>query len=464
MANAKWSGIEQWKYGLTADWYVSAKYGSDIDVDGVGLYDRDTNPDGWGGPKRPFDGINTLNTHVVNNRVVVFDSGQYVGSFLLTQFIVGDGNVTFMDTDFSDNGGKLYNCTSVMGVHATLHYFYDSQLVFCTITRKSESINSNFIECDFGTDIRTGFGTKNCAFIRCKGNLSITRNKFNYNNIVTDSPDLILNAESVRPVGVISDYSIIIGTVKSNITVNGKAPDSALTVEDFKADGQYFRKSYSEVDLFGNAEGSGASIAQLNTIFNNFFYPYSDDWQYVDLSLRPDVDDRVRYGGLNGHFIGALPVGYSFDMSTLWNTYRDSGNTSNVELNMNDRLVLTNSANPGVFTSTEITLPEVVNETDVATFFKNNVYDSNGVAVQRLDYTEDPVIDNTLEQRTVYSFRMKTAPDDVAALSAFKEYELDRAPTVDENGNSNIDLAFDVNTQQRQDIKRFIIEITLRSE
>ena len=31
MANTiKWSGIEQWKYGLTARWYVSAYYGNDI--------------------------------------------------------------------------------------------------------------------------------------------------------------------------------------------------------------------------------------------------------------------------------------------------------------------------------------------------------------------------------------------------------------------------------------------------
>ena len=36
MSNIKWSGIEQWKYGLTARWYVSAYYGNDTDVDAGG--------------------------------------------------------------------------------------------------------------------------------------------------------------------------------------------------------------------------------------------------------------------------------------------------------------------------------------------------------------------------------------------------------------------------------------------
>ena len=43
MANIKWSGIESWKYGLTARWYVSAYYGNDIDVDAVGYYNPTTN-------------------------------------------------------------------------------------------------------------------------------------------------------------------------------------------------------------------------------------------------------------------------------------------------------------------------------------------------------------------------------------------------------------------------------------
>ena len=282
------------------------------------------------------------------------------------------------------------------------------------------------------------------------------------NNIIVDSPDLVFSLPALRSIGKLKDYSVIIGTVRSSAPTNGKT--TGVTVEDFKADGQYFRKSYSEVDLFGNESGSGASVAQLNTIFNNFYYPYIDDWQYLDLSLRPDVDDRVRYGGLNGHFIGALPVGYHFDIPTLWNTYKDADNTANVELNMSNRLIRTQSAIPGVYTSTTITLPNAIDETDVAMFFKNNVYDSNGVSVQRLDYSVDPDKDAALEQRTVYSYRMKTSPDDVTPLTDWKEYELDRAPTVDASGNSNVDDLFDSATETKQRIKRFIIEITLRSE
>lgn len=464
MANAKWSGIEQWKYGLTADWYVSAKYGYATDEGGWGLYNRSTNPDGWGGPKRPFDGLDTA----LDGRsgVFVLDSGKYTGPSAKVTF-VGDGDVVLYNQPTILN---YFNLTCIMSNVATHPSWGLGTVMDCKLyggklggDRPNLFRNVVAIEASFNHGVMT-YRLENCSFIKCRGLLKSTRNTM-INCMIVNSPDLNIQfKDALRPVGELHDYSIIIGTVKSNITVNGKATGSALTLEDFKADGQYFRKSYSEVDLFGNESGSGASVAQLNTIFNNFYYPYIDDWQYLDLSLRPDVDDRVRYGGLNGHFIGALPVGYHFDIPTLWNTYKDADNTTNVELNASNRLIRTNPSMPGVYTSTLITLPSAINETDVAMFFKNNVYDSNGVAVQRLDYSADPDKDAALEQRTVYSYRMKTSPDDVTPLTDWKEYELDRAPTIDDLDRSNLDPNFDVSTQKKQPIKRFIIEITLRSE
>ena len=460
MSSAKWSGIEQKRYGLTGRWYVSAKYGYATDEGGWGLYNPSTNVDGWGGKKRPLATWDNAASVFAQGQCIVFDSGSYSGSVGIRARIVGDGDVKITSVPPFSDQSYFYNVKLIQTQHSNFGGFTD-----CVVTFNFGSIpsyyymyNNQFYECVFA-----GVGTYqriSNIFARCGGNLAISEN-FMHNWII-NSENLILVRSTSRPISILVDYSIIIGTVRTQIATNGKT--TGVTIEDFKADGQYFRKSFSEVDLFGNASGSGASVAQLNEIFNNFYYPYIDDWQYLDLSLRPDVDDRVRYGGLNGHFIGALPVGYHFDIPTLWNTYQDAVNTTNVELNMMDRLIRTNPAIPGVYTSTVIVLPQAIDETDVAMFFKNNVYDSNGVAVQRLDYSIDPAKDSTLEQRTVYSYRMRTSPDDVTPLSPFKEYEIDRAPTVDASGNSNIDNSFDVATQQKQKIKQFIIEITLRSE
>ena len=74
--NIRWTGIERYKYGLTARWYVSAYYGNDIDVDAVGSYNPSTNPTGHGGPTRPFATISKLNqdSSIITGHVIVFDS------------------------------------------------------------------------------------------------------------------------------------------------------------------------------------------------------------------------------------------------------------------------------------------------------------------------------------------------------------------------------------------------------
>ena len=70
MSSAKWSGIEQKKYGLTARWYVSAKYGYATDEGGWGLYDPVSNVDGWGGKKRPFATLEKASSQQGDNHII----------------------------------------------------------------------------------------------------------------------------------------------------------------------------------------------------------------------------------------------------------------------------------------------------------------------------------------------------------------------------------------------------------
>jgi len=467
MANIKWSGIEQKKYGLTARWYVSAKYGTETDVEARGLYDPSTNATGWGGPVYPFGHIDQFFGNYSSGQPVIVDSGYYKQSeAILTgdTIIVGDGNVILENIGSVSFGAnvKYNNVVAIASVSSdrALSNYTDCTVLYSNVNGGSIHKNSMFIECTMAA-LQGISSIENCTYLRCSGNLSHLVISKIINIVIIDSPSLKWYVNTPRPVGVIADYSVIIGTVSSQWPINGKT--SGITVEDFKQDGNYFGKSFSEVDLWGNVEGSGATLSQLQEIFNSYFSPvYLDNWQYLDLSLKQSVDDRIRYGGLGGHFIGALPVGYSYDITTLWATYQDAGNTSNVEIDsVSGNLVLSAGQTTGVFTTTEIVLPNAV-EADVSMFFKNNVFDSNGVAVQRLDKTDDPAAENSTEQRTVYSYRLKTSPDSGTALGVWKEYELDRAPTVDASGNSNINDSFDKQTETTQIIKKFALEITLR--
>lgn len=467
MANVKWSGIEA-KYNLTARWYVSAQYGSDTDDDAVGDYNPSTNVTGWGGPTRPFKSVQKLGDYssIAVNSICIVDSGKYETSSAKVLYLVGDGNVILTPT-IGIGAASYYNLTLLNFSNtqgSIVRRWVDCVFVYC-LNLSSNSTgctikNTIFIECTMGGTWRT-LG-ENLVFIRCSGLTLATSNQSLLNSIIINSPDLTLGFSVPRPTGVIRDYSIIIGTVKTAVAINGKTV--GVTIEDFKADGNYFGKSFSEVDLWGNTEGSGATTTQLQEIFNNYFSPvYLDNWQYLDLSLKSDVNDKIRYGGLDGHFIGAKAVGYAYGITALWASYQDAGNTSNVEIDsVSGNLILSAEQTTGKFTSTEITLGATI-VADLSMFFKNNIFNSAGVAVQRLDYTDDVAKSNTVNQRTVYSYRLKTSPDTGTALGVWKEYELDRAPTVDANGYSNMDDLFDVDTEVKQTIRKFAIEITLRN-
>ena len=247
-----------------------------------------------------------------------------------------------------------------------------------------------------------------------------------------------------------------------------RSKTTGVTIEDFKADGNYFVKSYSEVNLFGNPSGSGASVTQLQTLFNNYFSPiYIDTWQDADFSLKPTASDLIKFGGLNGSYIGALPVGYRFNAADLWTTYKDALNTSNIDYDMvNQGLVITDGQEVGTYRSIRISLPKPIT-CDLAAFFANIVYNvegtvKQGVANQRIDTTPDLLPDNTVKQRVVYDYKLSYAPNNTDSLSAFKNFELNRTPWIDASGRSMLDELYVATERQRPVIQDFIIEFTLR--
>ena len=115
MSSAKWSGIEQKKYGLTARWYVSAKYGYATDEGGWGLYNPVSNVDGWGGKKRPFDGLDTFTTNKNATGWCVIDSGKYKATIPGSMSVVGDGNVIIEQSAVGtgSSSGMFKNCTLI---------------------------------------------------------------------------------------------------------------------------------------------------------------------------------------------------------------------------------------------------------------------------------------------------------------------------------------------------------------
>lgn len=467
MANIKWSGIEQKKYGLTARWYVSAYYGNDNDVDGVGDYDPSTNPTGHGGPTRPFATLDkTIQYSSVSSLdVVVFDAGYYTNSTSKKLTIVGDGLVIFELTLALGVRSIYYNLNFINSTF-TLGQFWDCNVYYSNLYAIQGGSNNVFIECTGSTGSPTPYHAfYNNLFIRCSNYIYSSNYNF-YNNIIINCNDLTLTIYSTRPPSIISDYSVIIGTVKTSIVINGKT--TGVTIEDFKADGNYFVKSYSEVDLWGNASGSGASVAQLQELFCNYFSPiYIDTWNEANFHLKTSAPDILKYGGLNGTYIGALPVMHWFTAANLWDNYQDTTNTSDLEKDAVSGVIrISGAAELGTFRSAKINLPKAITA-NPAKFFANLVYNiegtvKQGVSNQRIDTTVDLQPDNTENQRVVYDFKMAVAPNTTDALGAFKNYELDREPTVDSQGRSHLDDNFDLSTEAKQVIGAFMIEFTLR--
>lgn len=468
MSNIKWSGIEQWKYGLTARWYVSAYYGNDTDVDAVGLYNPSTNPTGHGGPTRPFATVEKMQQS--GSGVLVIDGGYYSFNNIVAMTIVGDGNVILEYASLVSLNLSLYNVKILSSIDSGSNSTatkIDCQMFFCTVNlAMGNYINTLIIDSVIvGANITTN-RIENLTLIRCSGQFPILGTSYPMKNlIVTNCPDLTFRLPSVIPSATFADYSIIIGTVKNNVAINGKI--SGITLEDFKADGRYFRKSYSEVDLFGNTSGSGATVSQLNEIFNNFYYPYIDDYHNLDLTLRPDCDERVRFGGLNGTYIGALPVGYRLSATELWNTHIDVANTSNLAFDMvNNAIVLATGQDVGTYTSLiiDLGLPITVNMVDFLANFVYNVEGTakQGVSNQRIDTTPDLSPDNTKNQRVVYDYRLQYSPDGVTALTDWVNLELNRMPTIDGAGLHQLDDGFNQTTAQKLTIQRLKLEFTLR--
>lgn len=472
--NIRWTGIEQYKYGLTARWYVSAYYGNDIDVDGVGYYNPSANPTGHGGPTRPFASIDKLiqDANVANAHIIIVDSGSYTTSLLnptKALVLIGDGNTVLFDVkwNLTTNGFYLYNVKAIDSNTFPRRdcYIYYGIANSNALPGHNNYINNVHVRCAFGFFSQNVTYLNNNLFIYCSGFLAFPDRALG--NFVYDQ---VANTMQLRfPTltnKTIVDYNIVIGKYTTIVSFNGKTTN--VTKEDVATAGTYFVKSYSEVDLFGNASGSGASVAQLQTLFNNYFSPiYIDTWQDADFSLKPTASDFIKFGGLNGSYIGALPVGYRFSASELWNTYKDALNTSNIDYDMvSAGLVIADGQDVGTYRSIRISLPKPIT-CNLSAFFANLVYNvegtvKQGVANQRIDTTVDMLPDNTVKQRVVYDYKLSYAPNNTDPLSAFKNFELNRTPWIDASGRSMLDELYVATERQSPVIQDFIIEFTLR--
>ena len=471
--NIKWTGIEQYKYGLTARWYVSAYYGNDIDVDGVGYYNPATNPTGHGGPTRPFAGLTKLiqDAQILSNAVVVFDSGAYTTSLTSASksiIAVGDGTVVFSDMRWftNDRGFFIFN---IIAVDSSVFIVKDSKVFYGIAYTQNYALTT----CERNMVVRSNMGFYSASTPKLNNNIFIDCTGYVYfpNRAVGNFiKSTINNSLSLRFISqdsqTIIDYNILIGSYATQIQFNGKT--SNVSKEDIAVSGIYMIKSYSEVDLFGNPSRSGATVPQLQTLFNNYFSPvYLDTWQDLDLSLKPTASNLIKFGGLNGTYIGALPVGHYFSAETLWNTYKDAINTSNIDYDMLSKgLVISAGQEFGTFRSTRISLgaPYIL---EPINFFANLVYNADGtprqgVSNQRIDTTPDDLPDNTKNQRVVYDFKLQYSETVGGVLTPFLNFELNKTPEVDNSGRSNLDEAFVALERQKIKVADFIIELTLR--
>ena len=67
-----------------------------------------------------------------------------------------------------------------------------------------------------------------------------------------------------------------------------------------------------------------------------------------------------------------------------------------------------------------------------------------------------------MNQRVVYDYEFSYSPNAVDALTAFKSFELNRKPTIDGEGDSQLDDNFSQANAASITVQRFKIKFTLR--
>ncbi|MCG8475257.1 MAG: hypothetical protein MI784_07270 [Cytophagales bacterium] len=453
-----WSGIEQWKYGLTARWYVSARYGNDNDVDNAGLYHPKDNPEGHGGKTRPFATIDKSLQNDLNCNLVV-DNGVYsinlpVGSWGSTK-IIGDGTVKIRRLhSFS---GNYYNTTfislpnvgwaSMSAVDCSFHGSYVSNL------GNFFAKNCIFFDSHIHTFYWGGGIFRNCTFAKCSGHI---QQQGSFNNLFLNCERLNIEVPKTRSIAQFADYNILIGGVRTTNKINGKT--SNVNVEDFKIHKQHFLKSYSEVDLFGKESGSGATAEELNTLFNNYFDAYIDDYYALDFSLKPSAPDILKYGGLNGERIGAGKIGYRFSAAELWNQHREQSTGLQFA---NGCILLDKTTEDGHFRSKRISLPQPV-EADRFEFLQDIVYNALGVSIEGINSSVYPSPDNKAEQAERASFLLSYSSAKGGELRELQPFELNTCPEIDKSGKSAVQQGFDRATAQPIRLQDFVIDIRIK--
>lgn len=446
MANIKWSGVEKWKYNLTASWYVSTQYGNDFDVDGVGLYEPSSNPNGHGGKTRPFATIDKLILSNLSGNIVL-DSGNYISLLAIERvYFIADGNVVI--TGLTVYIGSFFGCVCVnlkQYSSSGLWCFNSCKVINSTVEYYTIKADNSILVKVTTSNYAAGFMVNNCCLIDCNGYI-ITQNI--YIGIFNVCNNILINCRLYY--NIVESSTIIGYNLYINTSIANDKPNLSL-----------LNKSLTEIELFNNPSGTGATVEQLQTIFNNYFYPIlPDDLPFLDLSLKPTASKKIKYGGMNGYYIGALPIGYSFGAAELWNN-RNASQTSGLQFDTDEGIYLLDGATSGTFTSNIITLEKPV-IIEAVNFFNNLLYNENNIAALRVDTTPDDAPSNTTNQRTVYDYRLRYAAVAGTPLSEYKNFELNRTPYIDALQNSCLADSYTEADRNMITVQDFVIEFTMR--
>jgi hypothetical protein len=368
------------KFRKAGRWYVDSKYGYATAPAGLTVYDPTTNPDGWGGPKAPFNTLNLAHTNAASNDKVIC-TGYFTEVIPSSKTLnwVADGECIVDGSALAD-GSTFFGSTSLTSCEGfSFRFFQGNSYVFNTNTARS-FVNCKFDYCRYGHTVGSGTnrhsltncifnessfvgaGTSSfigsiekCTFTNCSGSLvgSGTQSQFILrNNIFHLCSSLSLGTmPTSRPANSEFNYNNITGALSSNTNAQWQA----------FGDGSYQANGYAVAD---------------SEIFNDYSSGRDDLTYYMnDFTMKPTC--ILKDADKHGLEIGAKRVGYRISADALWNLYKASSN--NLSYSISRGLILLDTTlGTGDYESIEIDLGEVF-ICSVLNLFANFVY-ASGIA------------------------------------------------------------------------------------
>ncbi|BDD10856.1 hypothetical protein FUAX_40720 (plasmid) [Fulvitalea axinellae] len=421
-------------YG-TSGYYVSARYGRDLPEDPA--YHPVDNPDptAYGGPANPLKSFEKFYQSSLNSSVCMLDSAWInLSSDYSYRTIVGDGYVIVKTSGYilaskfhniwaincrsnhGNNGNYFYGCFCL---NVSSKDIYDSVIIKSTLVSTSSQNhlimrNVTAVDCyiaDRSADVR------DCIFV------DLRETSYMYSDVYAH------------------DYSLFVNT---KLNRNGELKSLA----ELKAGGEWL-KSFDENDI-------GATTAF--DIFNNPIDVTESNFMFADFSLRPEVSEKVRYGGDTGGYLGAYDVAVRLTAESLWNDYKST--SQNLVLESGFFITLDNSQE-GVFHSTAIPLGHALT-VDGIDFASETAWSAEGWANARMDDTPYETADPATEQRSAFVFEADFFSN--GAWTGWKKME-PGVGFVDSNGKGNMDTGYDPDTAQLiPNVTQIKIGFTLRKE